>query len=155
MDFFVDLENSLLKKRMPAKHFALVCAFLFLAFFSVIIGIAEENYCAVMGIFIAGFICWLLSKEITKMHRHNRLIAYQKGIATAGFDASLFAFFIFSPNGKCVFVNRVAQNLFPGLKMKTIEDFIFSFGKYPKVAEAIRHLQIVAENMKQSHIDVP
>ncbi|MDR2646399.1 MAG: response regulator [Holosporaceae bacterium] len=155
MDFFVDLENSLLKKRMSAKHFMLVCVFLFFAFFSIIIGITEENYWAIIGIFIAGLICWFLSKEIIKMHQYNRLIAYQKGIATAGFDASLFAFFIFSPNGKCVFVNRVAQNLFPGLKMKTVEDFIFSFGKYPKVAEAIRHLQIAAENVKQSHVDVP
>ncbi|MDR2723774.1 MAG: response regulator [Holosporaceae bacterium] len=155
MDFFIDLENFLLKKRVPVKHFILICILLLFSFFSIVIGAAEGNYYSIISILVAGFLCLLFSRETRKMHDHNHVIAYQKSIATAGFDASLFAFFIFSRNGKCVFINRVAQNLFPGLKIRTIEDFIFSFGKYPKVVEAIRSLQVVAENMRQSHVDVP
>ncbi|MDR1982187.1 MAG: response regulator [Holosporaceae bacterium] len=155
MDFFIDFENFLSKKRIPIKYIVLIGVFLFFALFSVILGIVEGNYCSVIAVFATGFICLLFSREIKKIHQHNHVITYQKDLATNGFDASLFAFFVFSKNGKCVFVNRVAQNLFPGLKIRTIEDFIFCFGKYPKVISAIHNLQIAAENMKQSHVDVP
>ncbi|MDR0632459.1 MAG: response regulator [Holosporaceae bacterium] len=155
MDFFIDLENFLSKKRIPLKHIVLLCLFWFFALFSIVVGISDENYCSVAATFAAAFICFLFSKEIRKIHNHNQVISYQKNIATSGFDASLFAFFIFSKNGNCIFVNRIAQNLFPGVKIRTIEDFIFCFGKYPKVVEAIRRLQTAAENMKQSHIDIP
>ncbi|MDR1551321.1 MAG: response regulator [Holosporaceae bacterium] len=155
MDFFIDLENFLSKRRIPLKHIILMCAFLFFALISVVIGAADGNYGSVITVMITGAICFSFSKEIKKIHEHNHLITYQKNVATSGFDASLFAFFVFSKNGKCIFVNRTAQNLFPGLKIRTIEDFIFCFGKYPKVVEAIRNLQIAAENVKQSHIDIP
>ncbi|MDR1236051.1 MAG: PAS domain-containing protein, partial [Holosporaceae bacterium] len=140
---------------MPLKHVILICVFLLFLLFAVIVGSEEENYCSVIAALITGILCFSFSKEIKKLHEHNRLITYQKNIVTGGFDASLFAFFVFTKNGKCVFVNRIAQNLFPGLKIRTVEDFIFSFGKYPNVVEAIRNLQIAAENIKQSHIDIP
>jgi two-component system cell cycle sensor histidine kinase/response regulator CckA len=155
MDFFIDLENFLSKKRITIKYIILIGVFLFFALFSAVMGIVEGNYCSVIAVFISGFVCLLFSKEIKKIHQHNHIITYQKDIATNGFDASMFAFFVFSKNGKCVFVNRVAQNLFPGLKIRSIEDFIFCFGKYPKVVAAIHNLQMAAENMKQSHVDVP
>ncbi|MDR2068083.1 MAG: response regulator [Holosporaceae bacterium] len=155
MDFFIDLEKFLSKKRVPLRHLLLMCVFLFFALFSFITGMADGNYCSVIAVFITGLICMSFSREIRKMHAHNHMITFQKNIATHGFDASMFAFFVFSKDGRCIFINRVAQNLFPGFKIRTIEDFIVCFGKYPKVVEAIRTLQIAAENLKQSHVDVP
>ncbi|MDR0678481.1 MAG: response regulator [Holosporaceae bacterium] len=155
MDFFVDLENFLSKKRIPIKYIILIGVFLFFALFAAITGIIEGNYCSVIAVFTTGFISFLFSREIKKIHQHNHIITYQKNLATNGFDASLFAFFVFSKDGKCIFINRVAQNLFPGLKIRSIEDFIFCFGKHPKVVAAIHNLQMAAENMKQSHVDVP
>ncbi len=155
MDFFIDLEKFLSKKQIPFKHVLLICVFLFFLLFAIITGIAEDNYSAVIATLTTGLICLSFSREIKKMHAHNHLVTFQKSIATNGFDAAMFAFFVFAENGKCVFVNRVAQNLFPGFRIRTIEDFILCFGKYPKVVEAIHNLQIAAENQKQSHIDVP
>lgn len=155
MDFFFDLENYLSKKKIPFSHVILICLFLFFAFFTVLIAFSDGNYSAVIAVFATGLIAASFSREIKKMHNHNQMITLQRDIATNGFDASLFAFFIFGDNGKCVFINRVAQKLFPGFKIRSIEDFIVCFGKYPKVLEAIRNLQIAAANSKQSHIDVP
>ncbi|MDR1333647.1 MAG: response regulator [Holosporaceae bacterium] len=155
MDFFVDLESFLSSKRMPVKHVVLVSVFLFFLLFATIIGASEGNYCSVIAALLTGILCVSFSKEIRKLREQNRFLSYQKNIVANGFDASLFAFFVFAKSGKCVFVNRIAQNLFPGLKIRTIEDFIFAFGKYPNVVEAIRNLQVAAENIKQSHIDIP
>jgi len=149
---YLDLEDLLSKKRMPTRHFILFALFLF---FSVIIGIFEENYLSVIIILISGFICFSFSLEIKKLNEYTNLLTYQKNIAANGFDASLFAFFIFSKAGKCVFMNRVAQNLFQGFKIRTIEDFLFCFGKFPKVVDAIRNLQMAADNEKPSHLDIP
>ncbi|MDR2781355.1 MAG: response regulator [Holosporaceae bacterium] len=155
MDFFIDLENFLSNRRIPIKHAILVGIFLFFALLSAIIGASEGNYCSVIAVLFIGILSLSFSKEIKRLNDNNRLVTYQKSIATNGFDASLFAFFVFAKNGKCVFVNRIAQNLFPGLKIRAIEDLVFSFGKYPKVVEAIHSLQIAAENAKQSHVDIP
>lgn len=155
MDFFFDLENYLSKKKIPFSHIILICLFLFFAFFTVLIAFSDGNYSAVIAVFATGLIAASFSREIKKMHNHNQMITLQRDIATNGFDASIFAFFIFSDKGKCVFLNRVAQKLFPGFKIRSIEDFIICFGRYPKILEAIRNLQIAVANLKQSHIDVP
>ncbi|MDR0555800.1 MAG: response regulator [Holosporaceae bacterium] len=155
MDFFVDLENFLLKRRMPLKHVMLMCTFLFFALVAAVAGVSEGNYCSVLAVFVTGCICFSFFREIKKIQGHNNLISYQKSVVTSGFDASMFAFFVFAKNGKCIFINRTAQNLFPGLKIRTIGDFIFCFGKHPKVVAAIHNLQVAAENAKQSHIDIP
>ncbi|MDR2157730.1 MAG: PAS domain S-box protein, partial [Holosporaceae bacterium] len=140
---------------MPVKHFILMGTFLFFSLFAIIAGASEGNYCAVVATLAIGLVCFLLFGEMKKMDERNHVINYQKSIATNGFDASLFAFFVFSKSGKCVFVNRMAQNLFSGFRIRTIEDFIFCFGKYPRVVEAIHNLQRAVENTKQSHMDVP
>lgn len=155
MDFFVDLERFLSKKQIPFKHVLLICVFLFFFLFTIIAALAEDNYCALIATAVTGLICSSFFKEIKKLYAYNQLVSFQKSIATNGFDASMFAFFVFTENGKCIFVNRVAQNLFPGFRIRTIEDFILCFGKYPKVVEAIHSLQIAAENQKSSHMDVP
>ena len=144
MGFFIDLERFLSKKQIPFKHVLLICVFLFFFLFTIITGLAEDNYCAVIAAAVTGLICAAFSKEIKKLYSYNQLINFQKSIATNGFDASMFAFFVFTENGKCIFVNRIAQNLFPGFRIRTIEDFILCFGKYPKVVEAIHNLQIIS-----------
>ncbi|MDR2107487.1 MAG: response regulator [Holosporaceae bacterium] len=155
MDFIVDLENFLSKKRMPLKHILLTVAFWFFVFFAVVLGMYEGNYCSVIATLAVGFICLSFSGEIKKLHARHHIAAYQKSVASSGLDSTMFAFFVFAKNRKCVFVNRVAQNLFPGLNIRTSDDLVFCFGKHPKVAEAVRNLQIAAENMKPSHADVP
>ncbi|MDR0968824.1 MAG: response regulator [Holosporaceae bacterium] len=155
MDFLVNLDTFLSKKQRPVRHVALTALFLVFALFAIVAGISDENYFSVAAVFFCGFVCYLFSREIKATHERGCVVAYQKSLATNGFDASAFAFFVFSKGGKCVFVNRVAQNLFPGFKVRSMEDFIFCFGKYPKITEAIRSLQISVENMKQSHIDAP
>lgn len=155
MDFFINFENFLSKKKMPFRSVLLLVFFIFFALIAAVIGFLDGNYCSIIAVFICGLFSLSLSREIKRIHTHNHIVTFQKNIATNGFDASMFAFFIFSKEGKCVFVNRVAQNLFPGFRVRTIEDFIMCFGKYPKIIDAIRNLQIASENMKQSHIDVP
>lgn len=155
MNVFIDLEKFLSQKQLPFKYLLLICIFLFFFLFAVVVGIADDNYCAVIASIAIGIVCIAFFREIKKLHAQNNLTNFQKNLATNAFDASMFAFFVFAENGKCVFINRVAQNLFPGFKMRTIEDFIVCFGKYPQVVDAIRNLQIAVENGKQSHIDVP
>ncbi|MDR0677721.1 MAG: response regulator [Holosporaceae bacterium] len=155
MDFFIDLEAFLSKKRISFRYFLWTCVFLFFLLFAFVLGVLEGNYFSVIGVSIAGFICFLLAGEIKRTNNYNQLISYQKSLVTNGFDASPFAFFVFSETGKCVFLNRVAQTLFPGFKIKNKENFIFCFGKYPKAVEAINSLRTFTDNMKQSHIDVP
>jgi two-component system cell cycle sensor histidine kinase/response regulator CckA len=128
--------------------------FLFFAVFALIVGLSDGNYFSVMAVLFTGMICVSFSREIKRLHANCLTMTYQKNFAINGFDASMFAFFVFSKDGRCVFINRVGQNLFPGLKMRTMDDFIVCFGKYPHVVEAIRNLQVAAENLKQSHIDV-
>lgn len=155
MQFFSGIEDYLSRRSMPVPHLLLVFVFLFFAFFAILTGFAEGNFAAVIAVMITGLIAISFSREIKKIYAHNQLLTFQRNIATNGFDASLCAFFIFAKNGKCVFINRIAQNLFPGFRVRNIEDFIVCFGKYPQVVEAIHKLQIAAANLKQSHIDVP
>ncbi len=155
MSFFVEIENFLSKKQLSLKHITLICVLIFFSACALISGLADENYFSIISVLICIILSISFFKEIKKLYTKNQLISFQKNIATSGFDASIFAFFVFSETGKCVFVNRTAQNLFHGFKIRTIEDFILCFGKYPKAVEAIHELQNIAKNMKQSHIDVP
>lgn len=152
---FIDMERFLSKKHISFNHFILLCFCIIFAFFIFIIGLIDGNYFSIFSLIITGILYFIFWKEIKKLHEKNQLLSFQKNIATNGFDASIFAFLIFSEKGKCVFVNRIAQNLFPGFKIRTIEDFIVCFGKFPKVVGAIHELQNFAKNMKQSHLDVP
>ena len=155
VNFLVDVENFLSKKQLSFKHLLLLCVLAFFLICMLISGISDDNYLLIIFVSVCTILSLSFLGEIKKLHTKNQLISFQKNIATSGFDASIFAFFVFSEAGKCVFVNRIAQNLFKGFKIRTIEDFILCFGKYPEVVEAIRELQNVAKNMKQSHIDVP
>jgi two-component system cell cycle sensor histidine kinase/response regulator CckA len=155
MDFFIDLEKILSKKKISFKHLLLIGVFLIFALFAVVLGSMEGNYFSVIAAFVAAILCFSLAREIQKLQSYNGFITYQKNITTNGFDASIFAFFVFSDTGKCVFVNRVAQNLFPGFRIRTIEDFFVCFGKYPKIIDAIHRLQSFVKSSKQTHIDVP
>ncbi|MDR3156149.1 MAG: response regulator [Holosporaceae bacterium] len=155
MGFFVDLEKFLSKKQVSFKHLLLIGVFLLFAVFAVVLGSIEGNYFSVVAAFAAMVLCFSLSREIQKLQSYNGFITYQKNITTNGFDASIFAFFVFSDTGKCVFVNRVAQNLFPGFRIRTIEDFFVCFGKYPKIVDAIHRLQSAVKSSKQTHIDIP
>lgn len=155
MSFFVNIENFLSKKQLSLKHITLICILIFFAACALISGFADENYFSIISVLICAILSLSFFKEIKKLHTKNQLVSFQKNIATSGFDASIFAFFVFSETGKCVFINRTAQNLFHGFKIRTIEDFILCFGKYPKAVEAIHELQNLAKNMKQSHVDVP
>ncbi|MDR2267976.1 MAG: response regulator [Holosporaceae bacterium] len=149
---FINMENYLAKGRLPFNQAAMICIFLICFIFAILL---DGNYFSIALIFITGVICILFSREIRRLREQNQLVVFQKDIMTGGFDASVFAFFVFSSSGKCVFINRIAQSLFPGLKIKTMSDFIQCFGKYPKVVEAIHKLQTTAKNMKQTHVDVP
>ncbi|MDR3151611.1 MAG: response regulator [Holosporaceae bacterium] len=149
---FTNIENYFANRRLPFNHAAMICVFLICFIFAILL---DGNYFSIVLIFITGVICIMFSREIRRLREQNQLVAFQKDIMAGGFDASVFAFFVFSSNDKCVFINRIAQSLFPGLKIKTMSDFIQCFGKYPKVVEAIHTLQTSAKNMKQSHVDVP
>ena len=115
----------------------------------------ERNYFSLVSLIIIGIISLSFLNEIKRIQSKNGLVSFQRDMIAGGFDASFFAFFIFAENGKCLFINRVAQNLFPGYRIRTIEDFIICFSKYPQIVEAITSLKQSAGNMMQSHIDVP
>lgn len=149
---FIDVESFLAKRHISFKHAAMACMFSICILFAILL---DGNYISIAAIFIIGFMCMLFAREIKRLREYNQIVTFQKDIVAGGLDVSLFAFFAFSENGKCVFFNRVAQNLFPGFKVKTIEDFIFCFGKYPQVVAVIRILQESALNRKPSHRDVP
>lgn len=155
MNFFVDIEQFLSKKQLSFQQIILLALFVFFAFFSIIFALCEGNYFSLISLLIVGIICLSFSSEIKKIQAKNALISFQRNMIAGGFDASFFAFFIFSETGKCLFINRIAQNLFNGFKIRTIEDFFICFAKYPKILDAIRKLRQSIENMKQSHIDVP
>lgn len=155
MDFFVDLESFLAKRQTPLRYIILVSIFLFFMFFALLVSIINGNYFDFIAAGISGAIAWSFSNEISKLRDKMYLTEFQKNLAANGLDASAFAFFIFSVNGKCVFLNRVAQHLFPGFKIRSVEDLIVCFGKYPKIVDAIKELQYAANGQKQSHIDVP
>lgn len=155
MNFFIDIEQFLSKKRLSFHQFVLFGLFSFFAFFSVIFSLCEKNYFSLISLIVIGIIFLSFLNEIKKIQSKNNLVSFQRDMIAGGFDASFFAFFIFSETGKCLFINRIAQNLFPGLNIRNIEDFIVCFSKYPQVIEAIKSLKQSALNMKQSHIDVP
>lgn len=155
MKFLIDTEQFLSKKNISFESFVLICALSLLSFLAIISGILFENYFSVITTVIGLILCFSFYKEIQKLHRQNQIVSFQKNIAVNGFDSCIFAFFVFNEYGKCVFVNRIAQNLFPGFKIRTIEEFIICFGKYPKIVKAIHELQTAAKNLKQHHIDVP
>lgn len=155
MNFFIDIEQFLSKKQLSFQQFLLLGLFSFFAFFSIIFSLHEGNYFSLISIIAIGVICISFSNEIKKIQSRNNLVSFQRDMIAGGFDASFFAFFIFAESGKCLFINRIAQNLFPGFRIRNIEDFILCFSKYPQVVEAIKSLKQSAINMKQSHIDVP
>lgn len=155
MNFFIDIENFLSKKQLTFHQLVLLTLFGFFGFFSIIFSLYEENYFSLISLLIITVVCLSFSNEIHKIQSKNNLITFQRDMIAGGFDASFFAFFIFSESGKCLFINRIAQNLFQGFRIRNVEDFILCFGKYPRVVEAIKNLRQSAENMKQSHIDVP
>ena len=155
MNFFIDIDQFLSKKQLSFYQFILLGLFSFFAFFSIIFSLCEKNYFSLISLIVITLICLSFFNEIKKIQLKNNLISFQRDMISGGFDASFFAFFIFAENGKCLFINRIAQNLFPGLKIRSIEDFIVCFSKYPQVVEAIKSLRLSVENMKQSHIDVP
>lgn len=155
MNFLVDIEQFLSKKQLSFYQFVLLGLFSFFVLFSLIFSLYEGNYFSLIALIIIGIICLSFFNEIKKIQQKNSIILFQRNMIAGGFDASFFAFFIFAENGNCLFINRVAQNLFPGFKIKNIRDFTLCFTKYPQVVEAIQNLQEAATNMKQSHIDVP
>ncbi|MBO4405791.1 MAG: hypothetical protein J5821_03600, partial [Alphaproteobacteria bacterium] len=154
MNFFIDIEQFLSKKQLSFHQLILFGLFSFFAFFSIIFSLYEGNYFSLISLIVIGIICLSFSNEIKKIQSKNSLVSFQRDMIAGGFDASFFAFFIFSESGKCLFINRIAQNLFPGFRIRNIEDFIVCFSKYPQVVEAIKTLKQSAVNMKQSHIDV-
>ena len=155
MNFFVDIEQFLSKKQLSFHQFVLFGLFSFFSFFSIIFSLYEGNYFSLISLVVIGIIFLSFLNEMKKMQSKNGLVSFQRDMIAGGFDASFFAFFIFSESGKCLFINRVAQNLFPGFKIRNIEDFVICFSKYPQVVEAIKSLKQAAVNVKQSHIDVP
>lgn len=155
MNFFVDIEQFLSKKQLSFHQFVLFGLFSFFAFFSVIFSLWEQNYFSLISLIVIGMIFLSFLNEMKKMQSKNSLVSFQRDMIAGGFDSSFFAFFIFAENGKCLFINRIAQNLFSGFKIRNIEDFTICFSKYPQVIEAITRLKQAASNMKQSHIDVP
>ena len=154
MKFLIDTEKFLSKK-ISFKHFMLMSVLSISLLWIVVSGMLYEDYFPIITAIVTLVLCFSFHKEIQKLHSQNQIISFQKNIAINGFDSCIFAFFVFNESGKCVFVNRVAQNLFPGFKIRSIENFIICFGKYPKVVGAIHELQKIAKNSKQHHIDVP
>ena len=155
MKFLIDTEKFLSKKKISFKHFMLMSVLSISLLWIVISGMLYEDYFPIITAVVTLVLCFSFHKEIQKLHNQNQIISFQKNIAINGFDSCIFAFFVFNEAGKCVFVNRVAQNLFPGFRIRSIEDFIICFGKYPKVVGAIHELQKIVKNSKQHHIDVP
>ena len=152
---FVDVEKFLSKKNISATHLIFVCLYIISAFFMLLIGLIDGSSSSIFLVISSSILCFTFYKEIKKLHKKNQILTFQNNIVINGFDASIFAFFVFSDKGKCVFINRIAQNLFDGFRIRTIEDFVVCFAKFPNVVNAIHNLQGMAKNMKQSHVDVP
>lgn len=155
MKFWVDTERFLAKKKISFKQFALICALFFTLLWIIIAGLVYENYFPIITAIITVILCYSFLKEIQQLQGKNQFVSFQRDVAVNGFDSCLFAFFVFNESSRCIFVNRIAQNLFPGFKIRSIEDFIICFGKYPKVVSAINELQKIAKNSRQHHVDVP
>ena len=96
MDFFIDVENYISEKKIPLSHILLIGIFLLCAFFTVLFGLADGNFFSIIAVISTGIIAASFSREIKKIHEYNHLVTFQRDLATNGFDASLFAFFIFS-----------------------------------------------------------
>lgn len=152
---FIEVEKLLARKRLTFSQLILLCFFAIISFFLFITDLIDGNYLSIFLLLICIFLSYGFWKEIAKLADKNQILTFQRNIVTSAFDSSIFASFIFSDTGKCVFVNRVAQNLFPGFRIRTIEDFTICFGKFPKVVNAIHELRNFSHAMKQSHIDVP
>ncbi len=155
MNFFIDINQFLNKKHLSLQQLIWLILLAFFSFFAFIFAIIESNYFSIITLVIICIICLSFSTEIKKLNAKNSLISFQRNIIAGGFDSSCFAFFIFSSNGRCIFINRIAQNLFPGLHIKTINDLVSCFDKYPNIIQAIHDLNRAIENMKQTHIDIP
>lgn len=155
MNFLADTERYLSRKKISFKHFILMCLLTLVIFWIIVSGIVSSDYSSIFTALITFVLCYSFYKEIRQLHSKNQIVSFQKDIAINGFDSCIFAFFVFNESGKCVFINRIAQNLFPGFRIRSIEDFVICFGKYPKVVSAINELQKISKNAKQHHVDVP
>ncbi len=155
MNFFIDINQFLNKKHLSLQQLIWLILLVFFGFFAFVFAIIESNYFSIITLVIICIICLSFSTEIKKLNAKNSFISFQRNIIAGGFDSSCFAFFIFSSNGRCIFINRIAQNLFPGLHIKTINDLVSCFNKYPNIIQAIHDLNRAIENMKQTHIDIP
>lgn len=155
MKFLADTERYLSRKKISFKHFILMCILGIILTWIVIASLIYGDYFPIAAAVATLVLCYSFFREMKQLHSKNQLFSFQKDIAINGFDSCIFAFFVFNESGKCIFINRIAQNLFPGFRIRSIEDFIVCFGKYPKVVAAINELQKIARNAKQHHIDVP
>lgn len=155
MNFINDVEQFISKKQISIYKFILLFLFVLFMLCATIFAISEGNYFSLATILIIGIIYKMLSGEVGDLLNKNELIGFQRDMIAGGFDSSFFAFFIFANNGRCIFINRVAQNLFHGFKVRNIDDLMMCFSKHPHLQEAITTLRHSVENMKQSHIDVP
>ena len=155
MNFLVDFESFLSRRRTPLKYIILITIFIFFVLCALIVSIVNGNYLDTIATVVAGLIGISFSKEIDKLKDKEHVLNFQKGLASNSLDVSTFAFFIFDFNGKCIFFNKLAQHLFPNFRIRTLEDLIVCFGKFPKIVDAINELQIASKNQTQSHIDVP
>lgn len=155
MNFFIDIDQFLSKKQLSLYQVVLWIIFLFFAILAILLALSDGNYFSIISILVVGIICMSFSSEIKKLKAKNALVSFQRNIITGGFDTSFFAFFIFSDTQKCIFINRVAQNLFSGFKVRSMDDFLNCFSRYPDVVEAINSLRKTVGGFKQSHIDVP
>ncbi|MBE6446958.1 MAG: response regulator [Alphaproteobacteria bacterium] len=155
MNFFLDFDRFLSQKQMTISQFIWSVLFVLFSCFAILFSWLEGNYFSIIALFIVGILCLSLSSEIKKLQMKNNIISFQRDMIAGGFDSSFFAFLIFSETGKCIFINRVAQNLFQGFKIKSFNDFVAGFSKYPNIVEAVENLRKSADNLKQSHVDVP
>lgn len=156
MSFFPGIEQFFSIKRTN-KHNAVVflSIYLFFSILGILVCVLEHAPLGAIILLLMTLLSIILIKEVKALHTENDLLVFQKNIITNSYDASSSAFFIFSDTGDLVFLNHLAEGLFPNIKIKNIDEFIQLFDKYNKIVPAVRAVQAAVEQGRIYHVDTP
>lgn len=155
MKFPFKIENFITKKGVSFKNSLIMNSFAILAVLASASALHEQAIVTFCIICLVTFFVFLYYREFKKLYRANTTLEFQRKIAINGYDCSLCAFFIFSNDRKCVFLNKIGENLFTGILIRTLDDFIEAFKAFGNVIDTIKLMERYAEQNRNYHADIP
>lgn len=156
MSVFTGIEHFFNRKMTTPRTFKLfMLIYIAFSFAGVAICVLEGAILGMFAFLLISLLSVILVKELKRFYFENELLVFQKNIVTNSYDASSSAFFVFSSNGKLVFFNKLASELFPSNKVKNVDEFIEMFKEHAKVYPAVNSIRNSVENGKISHMDAP